>query len=257
MSDRYCVLIAGLQRHGKTYYTEQKAIDFARKGGVSVAYNVGSPKDFAKFIDVEIITPSNYFKKRKAADPKFKASHVPTEIEYFSVKGKIYHFKDFTALLSGKCVKIVGLNNKGNGLFLSENDMFFEAFYKYCYNCFLICDDFKRYTEGGFSANVLAVLSRRAHCGYLNERVTENNCGSNIALIYHGINECPKSTTTYISHIVMFKLSNPPKLIVDNDMLDAKLQDAYNFLLENPKFSRVEIDTIMMQSKKIPFTQNV
>ena len=249
---RNCILIAGLKRHGKTYYTEQKAKAFARSGGCSIAYNVGNPSDFKDFLPVELLTPIEYYKRAKKLGIKIKPTNVPDEINFFIVQNKVYHIKDFRKILAGKCVKINGLHNKSKSFFPSENDMFCEAIYKYFYDCFIIFDDNARYTKHGISANMEAILSRNSHCGFDNPNAS-GNFGVSIALIYHGLDLCPVDFYDYITHIVLFKLQTPPKLIKGGYELSKVCEASYYWLKDNPKYSRVEIDTIMLTAKEFIF----
>ncbi len=241
--ERKSVLVVGAQRHGKTYYTEQTAIKYAQNGGTSIAYNVGRPNDFAKFISITFITPKLMQRMALKQQKRIKDSELPFEIKYFQITGKseIYHMKDFCKMFAGKCVKIEKLNQK-----YQEESLFFEVIYEYFYNCLIIFDDVRSITRHGLSSEFITISSRQNHCGvkYCNDL---DMLGVDMFLIYHSFEDVSNEYYNHLNSIVQFKTIFPPALKKNNPELENLIMKNYEQLKELPKYTRIEMDILSLQ----------
>jgi len=242
---RKSTIIVGAQREGKTYYAESVLTEYAKKGGVAVAYNVGRPSDFSRFISVSLITPDVAYTMAKKAGKKIRMDDIPFEIGFFSVNERIYKIQDFCRLFRGKCVKIERLNpNK------REENLLFEAIYKYFYNAIIVMDDFRSVTRHGLSKEFIQLSSRQNHTGF-KLGIPAEMCGIDMFIVYHAFSTVSVETYDYINSIVQFRTASPPDLKGNNDELQEVLTRNYSELRDMPKYSRIEVDTISYLTKKI------
>lgn len=238
--ERKSTIVVGAPRRGKTFYSEQQAIAYAKRGGTAIAYNVGRPSDFRQFIGIELITPRKRQMLAREQGIIIKDRDIGTAITHFRHidSGKIYKAEDFMKVCKGKCIKMERLNPA-----FQEERMFFVFIYKYLYNCLLIMDDFRAVTRNGLSSEFLQLNSRQNHTGK-EYAPNENLIGVDIFFIYHSFQTVAQEMYTYTNSMVQFYTTNPPKLINDNPELFKMLNENYGQLKDAPKYARFEIDSI-------------
>ena len=228
---REVIKIGGIQRSGKTLYTEQIARDYIRMNKPAVLYNAGMAKDWKGSEICNPITAEQLYYKL----PKKKRYLVDTMdcIEFFEDErtGKVYHFKNFRSFYAGKMVKIYSV---------SDERFLFESFFRYCYDMFITFDDVRATTRQGLSANFIKLLSRSNHAGMRMERGGLET-GIDMVFIYHSLDTPPPELFDYCSRIILFNLNRVPTSRIKNDELWQVVERSVNELKAMPKYSSIEI----------------
>ena len=242
--ERVAAIIVGAQRTGKTFFCEKQLESYARKGGVSVVYNVGRPGDFNKFISVSILTVDEWVEKyriKNGKNPSF--SEIPRKVEFFKIGEKVFPLKDFCKMFRGKCVKIERVIS---GKYRSE-DFFISAIYKYFYNTFIVFDDCRVIFRRGLSSEMCGLLSRINHSGKQYAKKVEN-IGIDIALVYHYFKAINEESYAYANLVVQFSTVFAPKLPISADEIEPQVLENYQKLAESEKYCHIEYNLLTQEN---------
>ena len=229
---RQSVLIAGIERSGKTYFAEQVARQYIKTGRTAIIYNVGNDNDFS---GAEIVTPllqEDLLKYAQSKEQRLKIKNNGSDIALFRHEGsgKIYHFKDLRSMFAGKLVKIYRLGGEFERYFAT-------TLFNYVYDSMVVFDDNRAQTRHGLTHNMVQLVSRKNHAG---NRVSENS-GLDLFFIYHNLDVVPSELYNYLTRLVMFKLNVVPDMKIENPELDEIIRRSYNALKTLPRFSSIEI----------------
>lgn len=223
-------LLAGLEQTGKTYFAEKYAQLHAKRGGVSVIYNVGKDSDFAS---AEICEPVQneeialYLSKEKKVLAKSSQKFIAFRDEK---TGKVVPFQNFCRFYAGKMVKIYRCKNER---------LLFKSFFTYLYNTVIIFDDNRATTRHGLSHEMIELCSRKNHAG---AKYANGKQGVDLFFIYHNLDTVPGELYDYITHAVLFRLNRmPEKSHFGNPEFFEAIGAAYSKLKDMPRFSRAEI----------------
>lgn len=242
---RTAALVVGAPRHGKTFFSEQAAIRYARAGGTALAYNVGMDTDFKNFISVSLITPEVKLSQMRKTSRKVKIDDIPNSIDFFRVNetNKFYKMQDFNKVFKGKCVKIERLDSNKR-----EERLLFDCIFEYMYNTMVIFDDFRAVTRHGMGSEFIQLFSRQNHAG--KSYAPPGLVGVDLICIYHSFARVPEEMFDYTNAAVQFYSNQEPK-VKTNDELSEILQYNYEYLKTAPKYTRFEINTKSLESRLI------
>lgn len=227
---RQSVLIAGLERSGKTYFAEGIAAKYVSIGKTAVLYNAGNDKDFS---NAEICNPVTLDQMVRRM-PKSKRHLIDRLecLEFFEDEktGKIIPFKLFRKFYAGKMVKIYAID---------DERYLFESFFRYVFDTLIIFDDFGANTRHGLSSNLIRLCSRKNHAGH--KYCNELPPGIDTFFIYHSLDTPPPQLYNYLTRIVLFRLNSIPEKRINNEALWAAVSDCIEQLKSLPKYSHFEI----------------
>lgn len=213
------IIVAGMERSGKTSYLEKLIIRFLVTSPQHkvFAYSLGSPSDYPQAPEINIYSreqSSNYFNVNSQ------------NISLFSFNDKVYKLKDVFNF--SRYVKAQRMSS------LADERSFFNFVSQKMGKGFLIADDSRPIFRHGLSAELLSLTSKKKH--------VEKGRGCNIAFVVHNLDKIPEEVFDYTTKIVMFKLFRPPNIRFDDDL--KKLVDrAYKGLNQMPDYSYSVIDT--------------
>lgn len=228
---RQSIIIAGLERTGKTYWAEQIARQYITLGRPAVLYNAGMDKDFS---GAEICNPLTFEDLQRRLPKKSRYLIDSMEcVEFFhdETTDKIYPMKIFRQFYAGKMVKIYAI---------SDERFLFESFFRYLYDTLIIFDDIRATTRQGLSSNFIRLLSRKNHAGMRMDR-SGAQTGVDLFFIYHSLDTPPPELFDYSTRIVLFNLNRVPSDRIKNQELWEVVETSVNELKLMPKYSYIEI----------------
>jgi len=234
--------IAGAERSGKTYQTEQRANHYAKHRGPVIVYNAGRETDFSDYEYIEILEPDDVcdlFPMEKYARRRFLRKGLITHFKY---RGRVFHFRQFNLIFA----------DRGNGagrvkMFrLTEpkhEERFFEAVLLYISGALLVIDDARPITSRGVKPRLTALLLKKNHAGRKSiwKRNEHHLLGVDILMIYHNLAKISSEIYDYITEIIIFKSNQRPKDNIDNDDLIPIIKDAWEYLQDAPKYTSIKV----------------
>lgn len=240
--NRKFALVVGAQRHGKSKFCENAAIQYAKGGGTAIAYNVGKPSDFSGFTVVEMLTPERLnFLAMKSGKP---TKGITPGLNLFRIvdTGEIFKVSDFKKIFKGKCVKIERVPDK------KGERLFFDFVYEYLFDTMLILDDCRAIFRQGLSSEFIQIAGRVNHCG--KKYAPPGNpdaCGIDLLCVFHSFETVNEEIYIYINSVIQFYTINEPTINTDNIELQKIVNSAFHELKnknKNPMYSRAEIDVL-------------
>lgn len=241
---------AGMERSGKTYYTEKLGNAFNRKGRTIIAYNVGREEDFKDYENVDFLGSKQtaILIKSRYGKEKYKQYMMYKSILFFSYKNRLYRTKDFNTVLGGKKIKVERFFNR------QDEKAFFQCVYKFISNAHLIGDDFRAVTRYGLPESVLELFSRKAHTGKKSSTAKFKGKGVHLSLLYHSLDFVSEEIFTYSTHINIFPLEVPPnvRFLKNNNFLYSSIHKMYKQIsdekardekngIENYNFAQINV----------------
>lgn len=230
------ILVAGRMRSGKTYLVTKIAGAYSRMGKSVIAYNVGMEIDFPGFEWVEFFTIDRTARFFETKHEKRAFLNNPT-IELFSFMGKVYHIKDFNAVVKNTPVKCYRIPD------LKSEELFFESVFLYIKNAFLILDDTRSIFRYGIKAQAINLFSRINHTGRDSSAKTLSN-GIDIALIFHNLESINTEFYDYATNLIMFHCARKPDLksITNNENISDLVSLCFDEITPMPERSFIELD---------------
>lgn len=233
--ERTNALIVGAQRAGKTFLAEKYLRQYAKSGGVGVVYNPGMPGDYSDFHSVQILSVDEYKNLWEIRNGKTMKQHeMPRVVEWFKYDGSYFHLNSFVQKFRGKCVKIERIISHSR-----SEAFFFNAVYKYFYDCFVAFDDCRTMFQRGLSPEMIGLMSRINHAG---KQFAPNpeNIGIDMALIFHGFKAVNPEAYSHVNLVIQFKTTFAPIMPNDAEEIEPTILDNYEKLKDAKKYSHFE-----------------
>lgn len=229
-SIRNSILIAGIERSGKTYFAEQLSKKYILQNRPALIYNVGNDNDFS---GAEICEPVSKRQMYLHARSKKEMYNIKTLDKLTLFKddktGKIYPFEAFSKFYAGKMVKIYRVE---------EERLLFKSFFTYLYNTLIIFDDNRASTRQGLGHEQIELFSRKNHAGF---KYANGLHGVDLFYVYHNLDTVPPELFDYITRAVLFQLNRVPDTRINNPEFWDYIEESVNELKELPRFSYIEL----------------
>lgn len=240
--NRFGLILCGAQRSGKSYLTNMIIENYMKGGGSALVYNLGKEhKDFLSCELCQLLTMRehyNYIKDNEGLEAAKDWKRYGKEFRYIRSKDNgIFHIEDFNELYKGKGIRVKKLPK-------DFEDCFFYAYYEYVSNTFLAFDDCKNMFPNNLRAWQDQLLGRMNHTGSNHKHSNYKDAGSELAFIYHNLDQVPSSIIDYYNDdytFISFKYKEEPSFnnIGDRELF-LSLKHSFRILSNLPKYSYTE-----------------
>lgn len=266
-------IITGRTRSGKTFYSEKRANDYVKSGGIVFVYNAG--KDWKEYTEIEILSIAetlNFVDKTEGTTSARYYRNNP-EIKFFKVHltddnrrtmpkdiirmcdNSIFDFKNFTTLfnLAGMPKKIKVL---GGRLSRGDEIKFFSTIKKYFSRMLCIFDDTKGLFQNGMTDSATSLFNSLNHTG-THLQGAYKNAGCDSIVIYHEADDINADFFTFATHFTQFiELFEPTfHKIKHPEVLKLAKQNA-KYLSNAPAFTHFTIQLRDLDVSKPPIIKN-
>lgn len=241
---KFCNLLVGAERSGKTFLASKVANKYTRSGKWAFVYNTGMPSDYAGFYDVELADSNETYYYilsvfGRDAAKLYRNSGSPIKFLKF---GNDYQSLESVPLMRGK-------GFKADRLFGSDSDAFFKSVSSYFYDGLLIIDDAKPVVSG-MGRNLSTVLSRKNHCGKNAKGVNRENIGIDVLIIYHNLDRVSPEVFDYCTHLTLFPTLHRPRLDrLENPEVEEIIMDTWERLDRERKLPGYSFDYYFINLK--------
>ena len=233
---RRLYLIIGKQQSGKSTFTAQLASDYCKAGGAALIYNIPRPTDFAQFAESWFLDADDhldFIENRFGKEAAKKYKKRPIFRYYRDQKGAVRDMKNYFA------------DWKGQGLKFPLSDMtnlFCETVLKYVYNTFIVFDDARILFRNGVDKKILGLFTQINHTGK-RSHYDKYNYGSDIALVFHSLDQVNKELFHLATHIVQFRTEIAPQWQeIGNPALERELRRGFEALRGAPPYYKILTD---------------
>lgn len=226
--DSLQIVYVGEERGGKTYHAEHYGINFAKKGGCTIAYNVGRPSDYESYEVIDFISRE----EQQILSGRLTSSelmYAESRIFFFRYNKKVFHIKQLSSRKFSK--KLL----KANRILISDESSLFLSLYEYLHSCCLILDDSRAFFRHGISVGLINICSKKNHCGFK----TETGTGIDVILMFHNLDRVPDEVIDYTDYLFLFRTVGVAsvKVFKQRPALASKIMNVFKELDELPKYS--------------------
>lgn len=241
-----CIIIAGAERSGKSFFAEKWA---AKNGRPVFLYNAGED-GFLAYKELDFLAPdeqANHLGVFGKERTRFMYAAGPCD--FFRIENQVFAAADFTkALHKYKFVKHFGTIG-GN----REDSALFTFLYRHGRGVTCVFDDTRAVFRNGLKSEHITLLSRKAHAGkYIAPGFMPKKRGIDIVLIYHNVDRVNAETWDYCSHYVGYKSRQAPLDNIENKDAYNEILKAYEVLKTAPKY---ECCIINLKAENIKLTR--
>lgn len=237
---RFFTMIAGGERSGKSYLSEQFAARYENDTGPVLVYNAGREGDnFTGYREVTFLTLEQSAELMKL--PAKKAAKIKKLPHYlhFSYDRKVYPVKQLNRFLHlARKVKTP------RALHILEEGRFFKTIFRYVTGCLLIIDDSRpvvRNISDYRMTPIVELFSQKNHAGKFAGMKTARQ-GIDIISIFHHPDKCNSEVYDYVTHVVIFPTTRKIKgATIDNDDATEAMRAANEQLKTMPRYSFAKI----------------
>lgn len=240
MRVRQQIIIAGAERSGKTYYTENLATKYVSSGqGGVIAYNPGKPEDFSDYTTIEFLTAHETATMEKMDRGARKNYLAYPELKYFRVldvpnaAGKVFKVSRFVEIFKNRKVKVYKMPRQ-------QERFFWQFIFDHVSDFLLIIDDAKPITRQGVDDKLFQIISRKNHCGIKRQDARKGK-GVDVIFIYHNLDTFSEQIFDYTSRMILFKFTRMPSDKIDNPEAFELIKSAYKQLQTEPKYTSFHV----------------
>lgn len=234
MRYREFILVAGIPRSGKTYFSQKIANSFFRENNSILAYNAGMDSDFKDYTEIQFLDIEET--AILITDKRKKRAYLNNpEICLFRIAGKIFNIKDLNYVIKKRKVKSYRLAD------VRSEDLLFKAFYLYLKDSLLILDDIRPVFRDGLKKGAISLLLRLNHAGIKSN--IGDRLGVDVIAIFHNLDKINSELYDYASRLVLFKCTRKPDLSkVNNEEIEENISRAFDKISTMPVRHFCEID---------------
>lgn len=234
MRHRRKIIYVGAERSGKTYLMEKRANAENKTGKTCFVYNVGSPKDFPGYTEIEFPT-FNEMLSRKHKEER-KTFRINPTLEYFRINGDEYDIRRFNAVTKGMKLKSYKLRK-------TQEKMLFEALADYASGINFMIDDARSVLKNALREDHIYLFSRKNHTGTKSSSPKMRGAGMDISAVFHSLDYVTEEMYIYATHLHLFRVIGEPDLrkIKDRGLIEA-VKYAHEQLKKLPRYHSFLID---------------
>jgi hypothetical protein len=241
-------------RSGKSHFANELLKFYLSQNFCGIVYNLGRNTDFEAARHVFGLDIQEHLRLIPSKQQRTAYKENPFVYYYKDAKtGKIGKWKNLN--LSPKNGGIAGQAIKMPRLEQRAERCFFDAFYQYAANTFLILDDMRGAFYPALKPEFYQLFSRINHAGVNSAYPLWKGKGATVAIILHSLDDINSDLFTYATHIVNFKYAFRPAIFSEiagrNPILSEHLEKSFNFLNNAPQYTHTitDIDKATTQAR--------